>query len=447
MMTLAEVATWTGGRSHGEARLQGVSTDTRSLEPGSLFVALRGPRFDGHRFLADARQAGAAAALVERTEGEAGLPLVTVADTGRALLDLAAGWRDRQAVRIVAITGSCGKTTAKELTAGVLRAAAGGEILATPGNWNNTVGLPLTLLRLRERHAYAAVEVGINRAGEMALLAETVRPSVAVITNAAAAHLEGLGSVEAVAAEKGRLLAGLGPDGIAVINADSPYAEEWTRTAPGPVIRYGLEAPAEVTGHWQASGEGGRLRIRSGFEEAEVYLPLPGAHNASNALAAVASALALGLPLEPAAHGLEAVSPPEGRLQVRSSPSGWTVLDDTYNANPGSLEAALQVLTQSGESTWLVLGDMGELGSQGRPWHHHAGQRARELGVSHLLTVGELAGAAADGFGSGARTLSDWTEAAEILDREAVSGNRILVKGSRSMRLERLVTQLTGEER
>lgn len=447
MMTLAEVAAWTGGQSHGEARLHGVSTDTRCLEPGSLFVALRGPRFDGHCFLSEARKAGAAAALVERAEGEAELPVVTVADTHQALLDLAAAWRDRQATRIVAITGSCGKTTVKDLTAAVLQAAAGEEVLATPGNWNNTVGLPLTLLRLREHHAFAAVEVGINRVGEMALLAETVRPSVAVITNAAVAHLEGLGSVEAVAAEKGQLLEGLDRDGVAVINADSPFAEAWANAAPGPVLRYGLEAPAELTGRWLPSQEGGWLRIRTGSEEVEVYLPLPGAHNASNALAAVASALALGLPLGPAARGLEAAAPPEGRLQVRSSPFGWTVLDDTYNANPASLEAALLVLTGSGERNWLILGDMGELGAEGRQWHRHAGKRARDLGVTHLLTVGELAAAAAPGFGAGARTLEDWTEAAEVLDREASPGDRILVKGSRSMRLERLVAHLTGEER
>lgn len=445
MMTLAEVAAWTGGEPHGEARFRGVSVDTRRLEPGSLFVALKGPRFDGHTFLADAAAAGAAGALVESGQ-PVDLPRVEVADTGRALLDLGREWRLRvgseTGTRMVAITGSCGKTTVKDLTAAALEAAAPGAVLATPGNWNNTVGVPLTLFGLCGRHRFAAVEVGINRPGEMAALADTVRPDVAVITNAAPAHLEGLGSLEAVAAEKGRLLAGLGPQGVAVINADSDFGEQWAAAAPGPVVRFGLAAPAEVRGEWQPRAGGGRLWVRAPEGEAGLDLALPGRHNAANALAALAAAYALGVPLAEAAAGMAAVGPGAGRLQAVPGRGGLTVLDDTYNANPGSLEAALEVLAAGSGRTWAVIGDMGELGSQGPAWHARAGTSARDHGVDRLIGVGELAAEAAAAFGPEGRAVPDWEAAARVLEAEAGSGDRVLVKGSRAMRLERLVAHL-----
>jgi UDP-N-acetylmuramoyl-tripeptide--D-alanyl-D-alanine ligase len=445
MMTLAQVADWTGGWTRGEARLAGVSTDSRRLEPGSLFVALRGERFDGHDHLAEAGEAGAAAVLVEDGTDPAGLPAVWVPDTGQGLLDLAAGWRRRQGARVAAITGSCGKTTVKDMLAAVLAESVGEGALATRGNLNNTVGLPLTLLRLRAEHRLAAVELGINQPGEMDRLAAAAQPDVAVITNAGAAHLEGLGSVAAVAAEKGRLLAALGPGGVAVINADSPFADEWTDVAPGPVLRFGLEAPADLRGEWRPEAEGGRLWLRTAEAEAELHLALPGRHNATNALAAAGAALALGIPLATVAEGLARVTPPVGRLQVRGGPGGATILDDTYNANPGSLEAALAVLAEGPGRTWLVLGDMGELGTEGEQWHHRAGERARELGIRRLLAVGPLASRAAAAFGARGHAVEDWEGAAEVLEEEAGSGDRILIKGSRAMRLERLVARLTGE--
>lgn len=448
MMTLAEVAAWTGGRQYGEARLQGVTTDTRRLEPGTLFVALQGPRFDGHRFLAEAAQRGAAAALVEDGRGT-DLPRVEVADTGRALLDLARGWRLRSPARVVAVTGSCGKTTVKDLIAAALSAQAPEGVLATPGNWNNTVGVPLTLLGLAEHHRFAAVEVGINRPGEMALLAETVAPDVAVITNAAPAHLEGLGSLEAVAAEKGRLLGGLGPEGTAVINADSPFAEQWAAAAPGPVVRFGLEADADIRGEWRPQEGGGRLRVATPDGEVELALALPGRHNAANALAALAAAYALGIAPERAAAGMETVAPAAGRLQIRPGPGGLTVLDDTYNANPGALEAALDVLTEGPGRTWAVLGDMGELGDDSAAWHAEAGEAARRRGVDRLIGVGPMAAGAVEAFGSGGRASEDWQQAAAILAQEGGSGDRVLIKGSRAMGLERLVAWLmepTGEK-
>ncbi|MEF8793407.1 UDP-N-acetylmuramoyl-tripeptide--D-alanyl-D-alanine ligase [Thiohalorhabdus sp.] len=444
MMTLAEVAAWTGGQCHGEARLRGVATDTRRLEPGTLFVALKGPRHDGHAFLAEAAEAGAAGVLVEAGQG-ADLPRVEVADTGRALLDLAREWRLRSPTRVVAVTGSCGKTTVKDLIAAVLSVQAPEAFLATPGNWNNTVGMPLTLLGLEEYHRYAAVEVGINECGEMALLADTAAPDVAVITNAAPAHLEGLGSLEAVAAEKARLLGGLGPDGVAVINADSSFADQWVAAAPGRVVRFGLEAAADIRGEWQPEAGGGRLWVATPDGEVELALALPGRHNAVNALAALAAAYALGIAPERAAAGMEAVAPTAGRLQIRSGPGGLVVLDDTYNANPESLVAALDVLTQQGGHTWAVLGDMGELGDESAAWHAEAGLAARQRRVDRLIAVGRLAANAAEAFGTGGCIAANWQEAAAVLAHEAAGGDRVLIKGSRSMGLERLVAQLMDQ--
>ncbi|MFA9461421.1 UDP-N-acetylmuramoyl-tripeptide--D-alanyl-D-alanine ligase [Thiohalorhabdus sp. Cl-TMA] len=444
MMNLDEVAEWTGGRRHGEAEIREVSTDTRTIRPGALFVALRGARFDGHDHLAEADAAGAAAALVEPGVKRPSLPRVEVADTGQGLLDLAAGWRRLTDAEVVAITGSCGKTTVKEMVASILRAAEA-RTLATPGNHNNTVGLPLTLFGLSRDHRYAVVEVGINRPGEMERLAPVAAPDVAVITNAAAAHLEGLGSLEGVATEKGRLLQGLGPDGVAVLNADSPFVEQWARSAPGAVLRFGMDAPAEVRGAWEAAGSGGRLWLRLPDGEGEVRLPLPGRHNACNALAAAAAASALGIPRASVIRGLEAVVPASGRLHLRAGLGGLTVLDDTYNANPASLAAALDVLAGEAVRTWLVLGDMGELGASGAELHRQAGEQALAVGVNHLLAVGDLAGEAVCAFGGGGRRVAHWEEVADILETEAASGDRVLIKGSRTMRLERLVARLTGE--
>jgi UDP-N-acetylmuramoyl-tripeptide--D-alanyl-D-alanine ligase len=449
MMSLAEVAALTGGRAHGEARITGVETDTRRLGRGQLFVALRGPRFDGHRFLGEAAAAGAAAALVEvGREPEAGdLPTVAVADTGAALLALAGGWRQRFTGPVVGVTGSAGKTTVKEMLAAVLASGSpSGSCHATPGNWNNTVGLPLTLFGLRPEHRYAVLELGINRPGEMAELAATAEPDVALVTNAGAAHLEGLGGVEGVAREKGRLYQFLRSGGTAVINADSPFAEQWAAAAEGRVLRFGLEADADVRGRWAPDGEGILLQVEGAGGAYEVRLPLPGAHSAANALAAAAVAAALEIPGEQVSAGLAGVAPPSGRLQPRQAPAGFTVLDDTYNANPTSLQAALAVLAEGGPGhRWLVLGDMGELGGEARHWHQWAGEQARRYGVSHLVAVGEQAGESARAFGEGAETATDWEEALPIVEKGAGAGDRVLVKGSRAMGMERLVAGLMGE--
>jgi len=445
VLTLEEVAAWTGGQAHGEARVTGVSTDSRTLRAGELFVALRGPRFDGHAHVAQAREAGAAAVLLENGADAAGLPAVTVVDTGQGLLDLGAGWRCRQPARVVAVTGSCGKTTVKDMLAAILTEAFGEAVLTTHGNLNNTVGVPLTLLRLTPAHRFAAVEVGINHPGEMVRLAAAVAPDVAVITNAEAAHLEGLGSVEGVAAEKGRLFDGLRAEGVAVVNADSPFAAQWRAAAPSAVLTFGLEAAADVAGTWEPCAGGGRLGLRTADATAEATLALPGRHNAANALAAVAAARALGLSLAAAAAGVARAAAPAGRLEARPGRGGTTVLDDTYNANPASLAAALAVLVEDAGRTWLVLGDMGELGSDGAAWHARAGAQAHALGVDRLLAVGPLAAHAAEAFGADGRQVVDWEAAGDILDEEAASGDRILIKGSRAMRLEQLVARLAGE--
>ena len=428
----------------GEAVLASVSTDTRAMTPGSLFVALRGPNHDGHRFLAEARRLGAGAALVQAGSEPEGLPVVAVADTPTALLDLAAAYRLRHGVRLAAITGSCGKTTVKELLASILRAGVGEDgALVSPGNWNNTIGLPLSLLGLGPGHRFAALEAGINRPGEMARLAATARPDVVVLTNAGPAHLAGLGSVADVAAEKGLLLKGLDPNGVAVINADCAYADIWARSSPASVLRYGLQGPAEMRGSWVPGEYGGHLHIEGPGGSAEVDLALPGRHNASNALAAAAAARSLGLSWNAIRTGLAGGSALPGRLQPRGQ-GGVTVLDDTYNANPASLEAALAVLAEGTGRRWLVLGDMQELGDTAEAWHRQAGESARRLGVDRLLAVGELAGSAAVAFGAGGEGLSDRDAAAARLEQEIAAGDRVLLKGSRAMQLDRVAARLTG---
>lgn len=449
MMELAEVAALTGGTARGEARITGVETDTRRLGPGQLFVALRGPRFDGHRFLDEARAAGAAAALVEHGREPAGLASVSVADTGAALLALAGGYRRRFAGPVVGVTGSAGKTTVKEMLAAVLGSAGAGTCHATPGNWNNTVGLPLTLFGLRPEHRYAVLELGINRLGEMAHLAAAAEPDVALVTNAGPAHLAGLGGVEGVAREKGRLYHHLRPGGTAVVNADSPFAEQWAEAHPGPVLRFGLEADADVRARWAPDGEGIWLAVEGAGGAYEARVPLPGGHTAANALAVAAVAAALEIPGDQVAAGLAGLAPQAGRLQPRRSPEGYTVLDDTYNANPASLEAALAVLAEGdappGGRRWLVLGDMAELGGETGGWHRWAGEQARRYGVQRLVAVGEHARESARAFGDGAETATDWEAALPIVEKGVGAGDRLLVKGSRAMGLERLVAHLAGE--
>ncbi|WP_038017328.1 UDP-N-acetylmuramoyl-tripeptide--D-alanyl-D-alanine ligase [Thermithiobacillus tepidarius DSM 3134] len=440
---MAEVARITGGKLLGaDVRVESVGTDSRTVELGMLFVALQGPRFDGHAYLADVAARGGAGALVSRAQSEITLPQVVVPDTLTALQTLATAWRSRFAIPVVAVTGSCGKTTVKEMTTRIL--AGVGPTLATRGNLNNHIGVPLTLLRLRPEHRFAVIEMGMNHAGELAQLTRLARPDVAVINNARPAHLEGLGSVAAIAAAKGEILEGLSEAGVAVLNGDDDFVEQWAARSPGRVLRFGLDAAQlDVRGTWQAHSAGGELLVEAAQGRFPLEIPLPGRHNGANALAAATVGLALGLSPAQIAAGLAQMPSLPGRLQWREGRDGSRVLDDTYNANPASLEAAMQVLAGGNGFKVLVLGNMGELGPEAAALHAAAGQTARALGIDRLLALGDLAAHAAHTFGEGGAAYPDLEGLLAALRPLLNENARVLVKGSRSARMERVVQEIT----
>ncbi|MBM3372295.1 MAG: UDP-N-acetylmuramoyl-tripeptide--D-alanyl-D-alanine ligase [Betaproteobacteria bacterium] len=444
-MSLAQTAAAIGAEMSGpDVIWHDVCTDSRTLKRGDLFVALRGGRFDGHDFVAQAAAAGAVAALVARDyQGPAPLPLARVADTTLGLADLAAHWRRRFTLPLIAVTGSNGKTTVKEMIAACLRAHYGDEaVLATRGNLNNHIGLPLTLLRLRDSHRAAVVELGMNHRGETAQLARIAMPTIGVINNAQREHQEFMRSVDEVAAEHADLLAALMPQGCAVINADDAHAGLW-RAAAGRarVIDFGL-GEAAVRGECRLQPAASRLSVSAGSETAAFDLPLAGEHNARNALAAIAAATAAGVPLATCALALAAFSAVKGRLQERRGLRGSRLIDDSYNANPDSVRAAIDVLAQAPGRRLLALGDMGEVGEQGEAFHCEIGEYARSHGVHALFTTGELARHAAAAYGAGA----SHHESAEALAAAAAklldADTTVLVKGSRFMRMERVVEAL-----
>jgi UDP-N-acetylmuramoyl-tripeptide--D-alanyl-D-alanine ligase len=443
MMTMGEAAAALAARVSGQdARFEGVCTDSRSLRARQLFVALRGERFDGHGFLAAAARRQAAGAMVDkRYDGQFPLPVIIVEDTKRALGDLARHWRARFAPVLVGVAGSNGKTTVKEMLASVLRRHAGeASVLATEGNLNNDIGLPLTLLGLHSAHRWCAIELGMNHKGEIAYLADIARPTVALVNNAQREHLEFMNSVEEVAAENAGVYAALPADGVAVVNADDAHAAYFRRAAGARrVIDFGLEAKATLGARYSLNALGSDITLRTPAGEARALLSIPGLHNVRNALAAAACAHAAGIGLQSIAEGLTAFRPYSGRLQVKSTASGATVIDDSYNANPDSVRAAIDVLASCPAPTVLVLGDMGEVGTQGAEFHREVGAYARSKGISSLLALGEATRHAVAAFGPGARHF----EKLEDLVPN-INGKSILVKGSRFMKMERVVAALTG---
>jgi len=448
MMALAEAARVLEARLSGDdVRFSGVSTDSRALRHGDLFVALRGERFDGHAFLVAARAAGAAAAMIDAGfTGRAPLPVLVVRDTKRSLGDLARYWRARFAPALVAITGSNGKTTTKEMLAAILRCHAGEDrVLATAGNLNNDIGLPLTLLRLRAGHRYCAIELGMNHKGEIAYLAGIARPTIALVNNAQREHLEFMGSVEEVAEENSRVYKALPSDGIAVVNADDALAKVFREAAePHRVVDFGLGASAAVSGGYTLKQLASEIRVRTPAGEAGATLAIPGLHNVRNALAAAACAHAAGIAPRTIGEGLSAFRPYAGRLQVKRSALGATVIDDSYNANPDSVRAAIDILAACPAPTVLVLGDMGEVGDRGPEFHREVGAYARSRDVSAMLAIGEASKAAVDAFGAGGVHAASLEELLSALRQRATPGATILVKGSRFMRMERVVAALSG---
>ena len=416
----------------------GITTDSRQIVPGMLFAALAGQTFDGHDYIQQAMDLGAVAALVDR-DVSTDLPVLKVDDVLVALGILAGSWRKSCPAKVVGITGSNGKTTVKEMVASILRQDA--EVLATTGNFNNELGLPLTVFQLNESHDYAVLEMGASNPGDIAYLAEIAQPDVGLITNIGPAHLQGFINIEGVARAKGEMFAALSPGGVAIINAAEPWVGLWQETSKaGKTFYFNGDGENHISAHHVA----GDVVVRTPVGEFPLQLPLPGVHNLTNALAATAVCLALDIPLGHIKTGLETVQPVPGRLSLKHASSGWIVIDDTYNANPASLYAALQVLaTQTGEP-WLVMGDMKELGSDSRKMHAELGDAARSLGVKRLFALGEASTAAVDAFGDRAEHFSSRNGLIEALRAELKPGIACLVKGSRSMGMEHVVQAISN---
>ena len=440
-MSLAQAAAIVGAQARPAGDFSGVSTDSRTLRAGELFVALEGPHFDGHDYLPAVAAAGAAGALVRRAHPA--LPCLEVADPLTALGQLAAAWRARFDIPVLAITGSSGKTTVKELLAAAM--AGLGPVLATRGNRNNHIGVPLTLLELRDTHRAAVVEMGMSHSGEIAHLTDLTRPTLGLISNAGPAHLEGLGSVAAVARAKGELIERLPPGAVAVLNADDAHCPLWRQLAGSrQIITFGLDQVADVTADCRPLTDGTEVELRTPDGSVGTRLGLLGRHNVQNALAATAAALAAGAGLADIAAGLGTVRPVPGRLCPLPAQRGARLIDDSYNANPLSVQAAIAVLAGLPGERALVLGDMGELGAEAAALHAQCGAAARAAGIEHLITLGPLAAHAAAAFGVGAVACTELAQAIEAADALLDPDLTVLVKGSRSAGMERVVQALAA---
>ncbi|RSZ58609.1 UDP-N-acetylmuramoyl-tripeptide--D-alanyl-D-alanine ligase [Massilia atriviolacea] len=449
--TLAQlVASIPGARMTADATFGSVSTDSRSAGAGALFVALRGDTFDAHDFLAQVAAAGAAAVVVDRLPDGWTLPAIVVPDTLVALGRIANHWRAKYAIPVIGVTGSNGKTTVKEMIAAILAAGLSDDArLATRGNLNNEIGVPLTLMRLTDAHKAAVIELGMNHPGEIARLSAIAEPTIALVNNAQREHQEFMHTVEAVARENGAVLAGLPDDGVAVFPGDDAYTALWQGMAGGrKTITFGLDAASNVRCTHRAADFGSELDVTVQTDGApphafSVRLAAAGLHNVRNALAAIACTIAAGVGADAVARGLAAFEPVSGRLQRKRAACGATVIDDTYNANPDSVRAAIDVLAQAAAPRILVLGDMGEVGTQGREFHEEIGAYAAARGIETVLVTGELARHMA---GAGARHYTQFDELLAALDTQlgSTSDATVLVKGSRFMKMERVVAHLVG---
>ncbi len=461
MMTVQEAAQVFHAKCTVEnKRFSSISTDSRTLKPGELFIALSGENFDGCQFVADAEEKGAVAAVIVQNgmnayEFKTHIPIIQVKDPLLSLGQLAAYWRERFSIPVIGITGSNGKTTVKEMLASICRHAAGGgsvenesTVLATEGNLNNEIGVPKMLLRLQETHQFAVIEMGMNHVGEISYLTQMTKPDVAMITNAGAAHIEGLGSVETVAHAKGEIFEGLGQDGVAIINADDAYASLWRQLAGNKrIIDFGLDQHAQVSAEYILNAFGSEVKINLVDEKMGVTLQVPGVHNVHNALAASAAAIGVGIEKEKIVAGLENFTGAPGRLQRKESLNQTTFIDDTYNANPASVRAALNALGAVSGRKFLVLGDMGELGDQAVDFHQSIGRDARLAELDGLFTLGELSEYATKAFGKNAKHFSNIDDLFVELDSLLAPDVTILVKGSRFMQMERIVKRFAIENK
>ncbi len=445
--TLAQlVAAIPGARLVGaDTAFEGVSTDSRTAPGGALFVALKGESFDAHNFLGQVAERGVAAMVVHAVPDGWSLPAIVVPDTLVALGRIANFWRAQFDIPVIGVTGSNGKTTVKEMIASILAAAFGEDVrLATQGNLNNEIGVPLTLFRLGAAHRAAVIEMGMNHPGEIGRLAAIAAPTVAMVNNAQREHQEFMHTVEAVARENGSVLAALPAGGVAVFPGDDEYTDLWRGMAKCAVLTFGLSDACDVRATYTSTGFGNELKVTASGAQFTVKLAAVGDHNVRNALAAIASTLAAGIGQDAIVRGLEAFAPVGGRLQRKQAANGATVIDDTYNANPDSMRAAIDVLAAYPAPRILVVGDMGEVGTQGKEFHEEVGAYAQQRGIDTVLATGELARHMA---ASGARHYEQFDALLAALD-QTLGGNSkatVLVKGSRFMKMERVVQHLTGQ--
>ncbi len=445
-MKLSEMAACVQGQLIGDdVDISSVSIDTRAIKPGQLYVAIKGQNFDGNDFVDVAVQAGAVAAVVHQGI-TATVPHIIVGDTRLALAQIAGVWRDKAAVPVVGITGSNGKTTVKEMVAAILSVNA--ATLYTQGNLNNDIGVPLTLLRLNGDHRYAVIEMGANHPGEIAYTSQYAKADVAIITNVGSAHIEGFGSIDGVAKAKGEIIHTLGPEGVAIINADDGYFDYWKSIAgTRKTLSFGVDGNAAVTAH-SIKTEIVANEFATTFDMATtkgtlaIKLKLAGRHNVANALAATAACLALDIKLEQIKQGLERVKPVTGRLQPLVSRLGNIVIDDTYNANSASLKAGLDVLANCAGQHWLVLGAFGEQGPESQNIHSQMGKLIKSSGVVRLLAIGSDAQNTVKAFGEGATFFDSQHELIGKLVDELKGDEAILIKGSRSQRMENVAAAL-----
>ncbi len=450
LMTLQQINDIVAGKITGaDVDINKISIDTRSLQAGDLYLAIKGDKFDGNDFVEQAEQAGAAALLLERNV-DPPLPKIIVPDTRLALAKIAGAVRCEMALPVCAITGSNGKTTVKEMVAAILSVNA--RVLSTQGNFNNDIGVPLTLLRLENHHEFAVIEMGANHPGEIAYTGQFVQPDISIITNVGAAHLEGFGSIEGIARAKSEIIQSLAPHGTAVLNADDPFFSFWQQVAGNrEVISFGFSDAADIT----ASGMTSRIEqnhfvtkfnLITNKTEIPVTLYLAGKHNVQNALAAASACLSLGVSPEQIQQGLGALKPVAGRLEPLVSGKGNIIINDTYNANPSSLEVALEVLQNCPGESWVILGAFGELGPESQKIHADLGQLIKSRDVVRLLAVGSDAESTVRAFGKGASFFSTQNELIEALLAEISGNETLLIKGSRTQKMEKVTEALLARE-
>lgn len=440
---LSEAAQWSDATLIGQdAEFNGIAIDSRLVEPSSLFVAIKGTQLDGHDYIEDAKSRGASAALASRNVPTS-LPLLVAKDSVQGLGKLAAIWRQHHELPVIGVLGSNGKTTVKEMIATILQYHYGDNILATQGNQNNELGVPLNLLRLNSSYRAAVIEMGANGHGEITRLGQIVKPDIAVITNAGLDHVAGFGGIKGAARANGEIFATMDDKGIAIINGDDQCQPIWrSQLGKRPCLQFGLNTDVDVRGHWYPKINGGELTIDSPWGQIQCHLNLMGQHNALNALAAVSVCQVLGVGLDTIATGLAAVKPMNGRLKPQLSDTGALIIDDTYNANPSSLIAALDTLSALPGKKILVLGDMAELGDEAESWHTQAGYAARSAGVESLYGVGDFTRFATNSFGQGASHFPDNQALLNVLIPQLETGVNVLIKGSRCMELENVVEKL-----